>query len=31
AGGSPEEFDAFITAETSKWAGVIKTAGVKAD
>jgi len=31
AGSSPEEFDAFITAETAKWAKVIKDAGVKAD
>ncbi|MDP1740178.1 MAG: tripartite tricarboxylate transporter substrate binding protein [Polaromonas sp.] len=31
AGGSPEEFDAFIAAETAKWAKVIKDAGVKAD
>ena len=31
AGSSPEEFDAFITAETTKWAKVIKDAGVKAD
>ena len=31
AGGTPEEFDAFITAETAKWAKVIKDAGVKAD
>ncbi len=31
AGGSPEEFDGFIAAETTKWAKVIKDAGVKAD
>lgn len=31
AGGTPEEFDAFIAAETSKWAKVIRDAGVKAD
>lgn len=31
AGGTPEEFDAFIAAETAKWAKVIKDAGVKAD
>jgi tripartite-type tricarboxylate transporter receptor subunit TctC len=31
AGGSPEEFDAFIASETVKWAKVIKDAGVKAD
>ena len=31
AGGSPEEFDTFIAAETAKWAKVIKDAGVTAD
>ncbi len=31
AGGTPEEFDAFIAAEIIKWAKVIKDAGVKAD
>jgi tripartite-type tricarboxylate transporter receptor subunit TctC len=31
AGGTPEEFDAFIAAETAKWAKVIRTAGVKPD
>lgn len=31
AGGTPEEFDAFIAAETAKWAKVIKVAGIKAD
>jgi tripartite-type tricarboxylate transporter receptor subunit TctC len=31
AGSTPEEFDAFIDAETAKWAKVIKAAGVKAD
>lgn len=31
AGGTPEEFDAFIAAETAKWAGVIRNAGVKPD
>jgi tripartite-type tricarboxylate transporter receptor subunit TctC len=31
AGGTPEEFDAFIAAETSKWAKVIKSAGVTPD
>lgn len=31
AGGTPEEFDAFVAAETAKWAKVIKDAGVKAD
>jgi tripartite-type tricarboxylate transporter receptor subunit TctC len=30
-GGTPEEFDAFIAAETTKWAKVIKDAGVKPD
>jgi len=29
AGGTPEEFDAFIGAETAKWAKVIKDAGVQ--
>lgn len=31
AGGTPEEFDTFIGQETTKWASVIKNAGVKAD
>jgi tripartite-type tricarboxylate transporter receptor subunit TctC len=31
AGSTPDEFDAFIAAETTKWAQVIKTAGVKPD
>ena len=31
AGGTPQEFDAFITAETAKCAKVIRDAGVKAD
>lgn len=31
AGGTPEEFDTFIAAETAKWAKVIKDAGVKAE
>ena len=31
SGSTPEEFDAFINAETVKWAQVIKTAGVKLD
>ena len=31
AGGTPEEFDNFIAAETTKWAKVIKEAGVKAE
>ena len=30
-GGTPEEFDAFIVSETTKWARVIKAAGVKPD
>lgn len=30
-GGTPEEFDAFIALETTKWAKVIREAGVKAD
>ena len=30
-GTTPEEFDAFVAAETDKWAKVIKTAGVKAE
>ena len=30
-GSTPQEFDAFIAAETKKWAAVIKTAGVKVD
>jgi tripartite-type tricarboxylate transporter receptor subunit TctC len=31
AGGTPEEFDSFIAAETTKWAKVIRDAGVKPD
>lgn len=31
SGGTPEEFDAFIASETTKWANVIKVAGVKPD
>ena len=31
AGGTPEEFDAFIASETTKWGRVIRTAGVKAE
>ena len=31
AGGTPEEFDTFIASETTKWAKVIKEAGVKAE
>ena len=30
-GGTPEEFDGFVAAETAKWAKVIRDAGVKAD
>ncbi|MDP9909110.1 tripartite-type tricarboxylate transporter receptor subunit TctC [Variovorax boronicumulans] len=29
AGSTPEEFDAFIASETTKWGKVIRTAGVK--
>jgi tripartite-type tricarboxylate transporter receptor subunit TctC len=31
AGSTPQEFDAFIAAETRKWGDVIRKAGVKAD
>lgn len=31
AGSTPQEFDAFIAAETKKWAAVIRTAGVRVD
>lgn len=31
AGSTPQEFDAFIAAETTKWGQVIRTAGVKAE
>ena len=31
AGGTPEEFDGFIATETSKWAKVIRDAGVKVE
>ena len=31
AGSTPQEFDAFIAAETRKWGDVIRTAGVKAE
>ncbi|WPB59005.1 tripartite tricarboxylate transporter substrate binding protein [Xylophilus sp. GOD-11R] len=31
AGGSPAEFDAFISAETEKWAKVIRAADIKAE
>ena len=30
-GNTPEEFDAFIKAEITKWAKVVKEAGIKAD
>ena len=30
-GSAPEEFDAFIRAELSKWAGVIKSANIRLD
>ena len=30
-GGTPEEFDAFVAAETSKWGKVIREAGVTPD
>jgi len=29
-GGTPEEFGAFIKAETSRWAKVLKATGAKA-
>jgi tripartite-type tricarboxylate transporter receptor subunit TctC len=31
AGGTPDEFDGFVAAETVKWAKVIREAGVKPD
>ncbi|WP_062472920.1 tripartite tricarboxylate transporter substrate binding protein [Variovorax boronicumulans] len=31
AGSTPEEFDAFVASETTKWGKVIRTAGVKLD
>ncbi|RZI74348.1 MAG: tripartite tricarboxylate transporter substrate binding protein, partial [Variovorax sp.] len=31
SGSTPAEFDAFIAAETGKWAQVIRTAGVKVE
>jgi tripartite-type tricarboxylate transporter receptor subunit TctC len=30
-GGTPEEFGAFMRAETAKWASVIKTANIKVE
>jgi tripartite-type tricarboxylate transporter receptor subunit TctC len=30
-GGTPEEFGAFLRAETAKWAKVIKAANIKAE
>ena len=30
-GNTPEQFDAFIRNEMSKWSKVIKDAGIKAD
>ena len=30
-GGTPEDFNRFIAAETAKWSKVIKAAGVTAD
>ncbi len=31
AGSTPEQFDAFIKAETAKWAKIVKSSGAKAD
>lgn len=31
AGGTPEEFDAFLVAENAKWGKVIRTGGIKPD
>ena len=30
-GNTPEEFTAFVEAETAKWANVIKTANIQAE
>ena len=30
-GGTPEEFGAFLRAETTKWAKVVKTANIKVE
>jgi tripartite-type tricarboxylate transporter receptor subunit TctC len=31
AGGTPEEFQAYLAAETEKWARVAKTANIKVE
>jgi tripartite-type tricarboxylate transporter receptor subunit TctC len=31
AGGAPEQYDAFIRAESAKWREVVKQAGIKAE
>ncbi|HKA39367.1 MAG TPA: tripartite tricarboxylate transporter substrate-binding protein, partial [Burkholderiales bacterium] len=30
-GNTPEEFTTFVTAETAKWARVVKAAGIRAE
>ena len=30
-GGTPEEFAAFITAESKRWSALVKSAGIKLD